>query len=55
MLLPEGIARKKEVFDNFSVMHDKSYNNTAEAVQRLATFHHNLRLINAENRKVWQP
>ncbi|CAI5734539.1 unnamed protein product [Hyaloperonospora brassicae] len=51
MLLPEGIAMKKEVFDNFSVMHDKSYNNTAEAVQRLATFHHNLRFINAENRK----
>ena len=52
MLMPEGTATKKEVFENYSAMHSKTYNDPAEAVQRLATFHHNLRFINAENRKV---
>lgn len=52
MLMPEGTATKKEIFDNFSATHEKAYNDEAEAVQRIATFHHNLRFINAENRKV---
>jgi hypothetical protein len=52
MLFPEGTVMKMEMFDNFSATHDKVYGDEAEAVQRMATFHHNLRFINAENRKV---
>ncbi|KAG3144913.1 hypothetical protein PI126_g13942, partial [Phytophthora idaei] len=51
MLMPEGTTVKKEIFDNFSETHDKTYDDDAEAVQRMATFHHNLRFINGENRK----
>lgn len=49
--MPEGTTRKKEIFDDFSSAHVKVYNDEAEAVDRMATFHHNRRFINAENRK----
>ena len=52
MLMPEGTATKKEVFNNFSAKHEKMYENEAETIERMTTFHHNLRFINAENRKV---
>ncbi|KAL3671414.1 hypothetical protein V7S43_003340 [Phytophthora oleae] len=51
MMMPEGTTVKKEIFANFSATHDKVYGDDAEAVDRMAAFHHNLRFINAENRK----
>ncbi|KAG2510562.1 hypothetical protein JM16_008501 [Phytophthora kernoviae] len=51
LLMPEGTIRKKELFDEFSTAHDKVYDGDSEVTQRLATFHHNLRFINAQNRK----
>ncbi|TDH68009.1 hypothetical protein CCR75_003802 [Bremia lactucae] len=51
LLMPEGIARKKELFINFTTTHNKTYMDNEDAAERMAIFHTNLRFINGENRK----
>ena len=50
--MPEGTATKNEVLNDFLARQEKMYEDEAETVQRMATFHHNFRFVNAENRKV---
>jgi hypothetical protein len=52
MLMPEGVQKKTQVFDDFKDRHEKEYETKGEETQRLATYHHNLRYINAMNRQV---
>lgn len=54
MLMPEGLSAKQEVFDQFKVKHEKEYADENEEMMRQVHFHHNLRYINAMNRKVLQ-
>lgn len=50
-MMPEGVAAKKSLFDDFTAAHGKRYASADEAAQRLVNFHHNVRYINAKNRQ----
>lgn len=52
LMMPEGVATKKDLFDDFKAAHGKHYSSEADAAQRLVNFHQNLRFINAKNRQV---
>ena len=49
MLMPEGIATKTEVFNNFSAKHGKVYNGIGENDKRFEIFKENLRVIDKHN------
>ncbi|TMW64239.1 hypothetical protein Poli38472_012861 [Pythium oligandrum] len=51
MMMPEGENKKQEVFDEFKDKHDKNYDGEGQELDRMTNYHHNLRYINAMNRK----
>lgn len=52
MLMPEGHYHKTALFDNFTSTHSKTYEDEAEATQRMVNLIHNTRFVNAKNRQV---